>query len=85
MPTAPSTIPSIIPSDEPFTEYLAYLKAKELVTENDKLIYFGQEDLDLDKNNEVILAFGISGDDPFSAQVTKAYVLKRLMVKLNLC
>ncbi|MEN2777120.1 hypothetical protein ABCY62_19040 [Acetivibrio clariflavus] len=55
----------------------AYINEK-LIEDNEKILFYSDEDIDLDGNNEVIVAIGTEGEDKLSTYIGKAYVLKEI-------
>ena len=55
----------------------AYIN-EELIEADEKILFCYDEDIDLDGNNEVIVAIGTEGEDKLSTFVGKAYVLKEV-------
>lgn len=53
----------------------AYIN-EELIEADEKILFYYDEDIDLDGNNEVIVAIGTEGEDKLSTYIKKAYVLK---------
>ncbi len=57
-------------------KYIDFLKDKDDYDKNDSFLFYANEDIDLDGNNEVIIATGISNEDPISSYVSQLYILR---------
>lgn len=55
----------------------AYIN-EELIEDNEKILFYSDEDINLDGNNEVIVAIGMEGEDKLSTYIGKAFLLKEV-------
>jgi len=56
-------------------KYTDYIKGKNDYDKNDNILFYNKEDIDLDGNDEIIIASGIYGEDHFSSYISQIYIL----------